>query len=267
MSDLASNEDFEIGRVISRTFSVYGRNFVTFTILAALAAIPTVALAYYFGKVNPAAAGTGAGASPAHIFAALGAVWGRAATAGIVGVIFAYILQAAIIHGTLADLNGKRAGFGECLSTGVRVFLPLIGLAILTWLGCYAGLILLVVPGIMLFTAWFVVVPAYVVEHTGVFGAFGRSRQLTRGFRWPILGLAAIYIIAAIAISFALAPLFSVNLFRRDAASFAMPYLLTSAVVRVFVSVIAAVGVASAYYELRLAKEGIGPQGLAAAFD
>jgi hypothetical protein len=266
MSDLASNENFEIGRVISRTFSVYGRNFVTFTVLAALAAIPTIALTYYFGKVNPAAVAV-AGTPPAHIFATLGAVWGRAAIVGLIGISFAFILQAALIHGTLAELNGKRATFGECLSTGVRIFLPLIGLGILTLLGCYAATLLLIVPGIMLYMAWFVVVPAYVVEHTGVFGAFGRSRELTRGFRWPIFGLAIIYFVAAVAINFAITPLFSVNLFRPDAATFAMPYLLTSAVVRVFVSVIAATGVASVYYELRLAKEGIGPQGVAAAFD
>ena len=266
MTDLDSNELFEIGRVISRTFSVYGRNFVTFTILAALAAIPTILLTYYFGKISPAPAMV-AGTPPAHIFATLGAIWGRALIAGLVGICFAFILQAAIIYGTLADLNGNRATFGECLSTGVKVFLPLIGLAILTMLGCYLGLILLVVPGIMLFMAWFVVVPVFVVERTGVFGAFGRSRQLTRGFRWPILGLALIYFVAAIAINFALAPLFSVNLFHPGMATFAMPYLLASAVVRIFVSVIAAAGVASVYYELRLAKEGIGPQGIAAAFD
>jgi hypothetical protein len=39
ITDGGSNENFEMGRVISRTFSVYGRNFVTFTILSSSARV------------------------------------------------------------------------------------------------------------------------------------------------------------------------------------------------------------------------------------
>src|SRR6185312_9722667 len=79
-------------------------------------------------------------------------------------VFAARALQAAIVHGTVADLNGRRAGFGECFATGVRVA-----------------------------TLWIVAAPVQVVERTGVFGSLARSGQLTEGHRFPILGLLLIF--------------------------------------------------------------------------
>lgn len=268
MMDRGSNETFEMGRVISRTFSVYGRNFVTFTLLSALAAVPYFLLNYYFVKINPSS-GIIASGITGHTSATFVLLWtwGRIALLTAVWVSFAFILQAAIIHGTLTDLNGNSATFGNSLSTGIKVLLPLIGLALLTLLGCAAATLLLIVPGIMLYMAWFVVVPVFVVEHSGILEAFRRSRELTRGFRWPIFGLAFIYGIAVDVISFALAPLFSVSLFHPGAAMLTIPYLLASTAVRVLTAVVFATGVASIYYELRMVKEGIGPQALAAAFD
>src|SRR3546814_14393610 len=43
---------------------------------------------------------------------------------------------------------------------------------------------------------WAVVAPALVEERTGVFGAFGRSRELTKGARWKVFGLELILLVA-----------------------------------------------------------------------
>src|SRR3546814_8344703 len=48
----------------------------------------------------------------------------------------------------------------------------------------------------MLFCMWAVVAPALVEERTGVFGAFGRSRELTKGARWKVFGLELILLVA-----------------------------------------------------------------------
>ena len=52
------------------------------------------------------------------------------------------------------------------------------------------------VPGLMMAVAWIVAAPALVVERTGVFGAFSRSAQLTRGRRWVLFALGVIFFIA-----------------------------------------------------------------------
>ena len=64
--------------------------------------------------------------------------------------------------------------------------------------GVMIGMILVIVPGIILLLMWWVYIPAIVVEGKGIIGAFGRSRELTRGRRWHILGLAVIVLVFTI---------------------------------------------------------------------
>ena len=113
--------------------------------------------------------------------------------AAFVGAVFAMVIaalvQGALTRAVVSANEGRRASFGECLATGLHVFLPLIGLSILFSIGVGIGFVLLFVPGIILLLMWAVAVPALVVERTGVFGAFGRSAELTKGSRWKILGL------------------------------------------------------------------------------
>jgi len=50
------------------------------------------------------------------------------------------------------------------------------------------GFILLIVPGLFLLTIWALIVPVIVLEGSGITDSFGRSRELTRGNRWGVLG-------------------------------------------------------------------------------
>jgi Membrane domain of glycerophosphoryl diester phosphodiesterase len=49
---------------------------------------------------------------------------------------------------------------------------------------------------------WWVYIPAIVIESQGIIAAFGRSRELTRGRRWHILGLILIVGVIALVISY-----------------------------------------------------------------
>jgi uncharacterized membrane protein len=51
------------------------------------------------------------------------------------------------------------------------------------------GLLLLIVPGLILYTRWAVGLPALLREDLSVSEAMGRSSSLTEGNRWRILGL------------------------------------------------------------------------------
>jgi len=48
---------------------------------------------------------------------------------------------------------------------------------------------------VILYLMWSVAAPAVVAERLGVFAALGRSRQLTSGARWKILGIQLIILI------------------------------------------------------------------------
>ncbi|HXH17010.1 MAG TPA: hypothetical protein VNJ10_12855 [Sphingomonas sp.] len=132
---------------------------------------------------------------------ALAAVYGI-----IVGVLW-LIASGALVQATVAHDEGRPANPREMLQVGVLRCLPLLAVYVLLLLGIWAGTILLLVPGIMLGVMWSVSLPAIVAERPGVFGAFGRSRALTKGARWHVFGILllafVIYMLASIAIGVA----------------------------------------------------------------
>jgi MFS family permease len=258
---------FDLGRVVERTFASIGRNFAVFLLLTLLlAGVPALLTGSLFALAalnGGSSAATGADATNliAVGVSAIGLVT-------LVGSIAGFILQAAIVYGVIADLNGRRAEFAECLSSGLRNWFWLLLLAIVIAVCEVFGFILLIVPGLMMAVAWMVAVPAQVVERTGVFGAMSRSAELTRGHRWSIFGLLVIYVIASGVIQAAISAIIAalaVSLSPTTAQ--AATHLVAQPLLSVTTSLIGAAGVASIYYELRSTREGIGPEALAAVFD
>jgi len=253
----AGQPEFSVGRVISQTFSAVGGNFAVFAPLALVAAIPnTVLLAISSAERNGALSKQSSGIANSLIAMALSFV---------LSIIFSYLLQAAVTHATFKTMNGERASFGECLSTSISQFLPLLGLGLLASLGIAVGFLLLIVPGIIFAMMWFVVVPVRVVEHTSVMEAFRRSSEITDGYRWSLFGLFVIYgLIAG-----------GVNIGARIIAGAAIggpllglgPYIVIEYLFRTVLIAFVAAGTAVAYYELRAVKEGIGPEAVASVFD
>jgi len=103
------------------------------------------------------------------------------------------VLQAALCHGVMSSLLGRRASFADCLRTGVRFVLPAALIGLVTGIACFFGLLCLVVPGVILALGWAVSVPVAVVEERGVFESIGRSWSLTDGYKGQIFLLALIY--------------------------------------------------------------------------
>src|SRR3546814_14014813 len=77
-----------------------------------------------------------------------------ASVAVMVSMVFYELVQGGLDRATIAHTEGRRASFGESAAAGLAVALPLIGLSILAAIGIWLGLILLIVPGIMLFCMW-----------------------------------------------------------------------------------------------------------------
>ncbi|HEY3813237.1 MAG TPA: hypothetical protein VGL66_08410 [Caulobacteraceae bacterium] len=250
---------FDIGRVIQRTFGVIGRNFVPFLILALLfKAVPTVVIGAWSAIERSSALVAN---NPFGAFTGQNVLIGLVST--IVSIISVFVLQAALLRGTIADLNGKRASLGDMLSTGLRFFFPLLGLGLVMGVALAVGFLLLIVPGIMMAVAWCAAAPAVVAEKTGVFDSFTRSANLTRGHRWAIFGLFVIYaviVISAIGSAFMFANL-------NDIRTMLTISVVIQAVVGTLSALIGGAGSAALYYELRTIKEGAGADNLASVFD
>jgi hypothetical protein len=275
MTAIPTATGFDIGRVISRLFGVLGRNFLTFLLLALLlVGLPTAAssLLQLVG-LFPAFANSGVvdqtGFSPVA-FAFLPVSW-------LIGAMANAVLQGAVIYGTVSDLSGRKVTFGEALNTGLRFFLPLIGVGLIAAVCCFFGYLVFVVPGVLLALAWSVATPVAVMERTGVFGAFTRSADLTRNHRGAIFGLALISIVIGFIFQGIATALVAGGVLSIDGpgggpgAGGVMSVVIIQAVTNLIAqtanALIGSAGVASVYYELRYVKEGVGAAELAAVFD
>ena len=254
---------FTMGGVASATFGSIGRNFFTFALLALLAAVPLQLLAWSMNGSTTTASQLAGNPSAAIAYAAT--VFGSL----LLTMIMAYVLQAAIVYGTVTDLSGKRASFGSCLSTALKVLLPLIGISIVSTLGMGLGLVLLVIPGIILALGWSIAVPVRVVERVGVFASLGRSWQLTSGYKGTIFLLVIIFSLASLLFTWLGQSMAGAFDFAHPGtpAKFPIAYFAYSGVISAVSSMVGAAGAATIYYQLRAIKEGIAPEQLAAVFD
>jgi Membrane domain of glycerophosphoryl diester phosphodiesterase len=249
-----SGAQFDFGRVVSRTFGLIGRNFVPFSILSLIfVGAPTVIVLV----IQPSLAGRDPGAM--SLVAVL---------ASLVSAVAGLVLQGALTRASVDDLSGKGAAIGPALSTGLAVVLPMIGLGIIVGLGVLAGMMLLIIPGIYLALRWAVAAPVLVVEKLGVFASIGRSAVLTENHRWAILGLVVLYVVL-IFVLYAIVGLLipgSGALYGFSLETPSIIVLVVAVAIQVLTSMVATVGGAAIYFELRQIKDGVGVTDLAQVF-
>jgi len=245
----------DMGRIIQRGFETFGRRI---SVLAILALIFIAAPAVLVGLVvapNANAALTDPNAMMAIVYSP--AFW----LTILVAVICSVLLQAAVVRASILHLQGQTVDVASNITAALKLVLPLIALSILTFLAVGIASMLLLVPGIIVFLMLIVAAPVLIAEGKGVIESMTRSAELTKGSKWRILGLCAIYLIInwilSIVINLVTVPL---------VLSAPVVGLLVQSVLNSLVSLIGAVMVASLYVELRMVKEGVSEQGLAAIF-
>jgi hypothetical protein len=247
MASTAIAETFDMGRVLSRAFGAIGRNVALLLGLAAiLSGIPQLVAGLWRVDVGGAEF-----SGPVVIAAGVG---------GLLAWVGSAVLQVAITRATISDLVGERPGFAGCLKAGFAMVLPMIGLTILQGLGIGLATMLLIVPGIMVYVAWSVAVPAYVQERIGVVESFGRSRALTKGSRWKIFGL---LLVCWIVILLLQAPTGLMTAAAQTSTT--LNVVITTAVGVVTTMVLCTIQ-AAIYVELRDVKEGAAPSDLETIF-
>ena len=119
---------------------------------------------------------------------------------------------------------------------------------------------LLIIPGLMLLTRWYLAAPACVVERLGPRDSMRRSAQLTEGHRWKVFGGIVLLVIGSTIASQTITASFTVM-------GGAMLGLVGTLISGAISGAVTAIFVVVAYYELRVAKEGIDIDEIAAVFD
>jgi len=264
MVDRVSSDRFRVGSVLGRSLSVLTRNIVPFGILGLIFTWPLV--------LDDAGDDPGveapSSADPVGAVDPLVLVEFIVAAAIVLGLIFLVIAMymlciSTMAYGTFQDLRGNRVRVAECLRRGLSTVFPVVGVAILNTVLVILGTMVLIIPGIMLWVALWVAVPVAVVERPGVIASLRRSAWLTKGHRWRIFGIVLVLgLLNGVANSVVLVPFATLTGDAAAAVANVVAYLIT-----VFFMAWGAVAAAVAYHDLRLEKEGVGVNEIAAVFD
>lgn len=106
-------------------------------------------------------------------------------------VVLLSFVGTAIVQGALVEAvdQERRQRQGSVLGAAWNRAGALIGVALLTGIGVGIGLLLLVVPGLILFTRWSLAVPAVMIEGRSPRDAMRRSRELVQGHGWRVFAV------------------------------------------------------------------------------
>jgi hypothetical protein len=131
-------------------------------------------------------------------------VWSFQVSA-LIESIFGPIYCGALIY-ALAELNGgRRPGYLEAISVGLRSWGRLFSARFFAGVWIVFGLMLLVVPGIVLMVRYAFIDAVVVLEGAGGDNARRRSVELTRGFRWQIFLAGLLFFVAFVPLSLTIA--------------------------------------------------------------
>jgi hypothetical protein len=110
--------------------------------------------------------------------------------AGALLNLVASIIYEGMVVSLVRDVqDGRRdLSVGGLYRQVTPVLWPLAGASILFGIAVGIGFVLLIVPGLILLTIWAVLAPAIVIERRGVIESFRRSRELVKGYGWPVFG-------------------------------------------------------------------------------
>jgi len=236
-------DDFRLGRVFDRTTSVYTRNFLIFTLVPLIAYLPSLLIPVGAGGIASQDRG-----------------WAIGLVAIILTVMLGLLSQAILVYASFQDMRGRPVNLNESFNIAISRLVPILGLTILEGVCFMVGFMLLIAPGLILLTMWFVAVPVCIVERRGPWDSMMRSGQLTKGHRWKIFGIILLlYLTSAIVGYILTAVLGAVG----GTVLATIATLLWNGVWGAFFAIFVVV----TYYELRVAKEGIDIEQIASVFD
>ncbi len=155
---------------------------------------------------------------------------------------------------------GRPARLGGYFAIALKRALPILLISILFGIIVGIGFMLFIIPGLYLAAMFSVAVVVTILE-PGWSGALGRSKQLTKEYRWPIVGVLLLLYIVLILLQTALA-FISVSLFSINAMLGTVVFAATNAIGTALLSI----GFVLIYARLREIKEGVSVDSLADVF-
>jgi hypothetical protein len=254
-SNAAQLRPLGVGEILDAGIKVYRNKFGTMLKAVAVVVVPVQVLNVLIQLSLPDSGTTTAGTTSD------GSGW-----AGVAALIL--ILLITVVSATLAEAACLKAVSDAYLGTdtdwrgSLRFGFQRLGS--LLWLTLIHGALLLlafaacIVPGIWLYAAWSVAVPALLLEDARGFRALNRSFNLVRGRWWPTAGTLLLANLLATAVAFGFSVIALPLVFAGDDNDFVVD--LANGVLGGIASVLTipfvAAVIAVIYFDLRVRKEG-----------
>ena len=229
--------EFRIANIFGQSFAILSRDFLPFVLLTALATSPNLLVAL-------------AGGVESHLVSSVLAI--------LLGLVLGSLAQAFVLHGAFQHMMGREVRAGESLAVALARFFPIIGTSVCVTFAIAFGSLLLILPGITWLMMWWVAVPVCVVEGLGPIHSMRRSRELTRGHRWKLFEIFVLLIILDVVASSLLGLVV--------AGVGAIPSAVVTWVWMAVYTAFSAIVAITAYHDLRVLKDGVDTQQIAAGF-
>jgi hypothetical protein len=132
--------------------------------------------------------------------------WLGALIAALISLVGLFWVQGALAT-AVDDIRDGRAelSLGETFSRVRPQLASIVVAGVLAGIGVFLGLLLLIVPGLVLMTWWVLIIPVIALERASAGAAFGRSRELVRGYGWNVFGVIVLTILLLLGFEIVLA--------------------------------------------------------------
>jgi hypothetical protein len=176
----------------------------------------------------------------------------------VINVVSSALAEAACLKAVSDTYLGTDTNWRESLRFGFRRLGSLLWLMLIHGVVVLLALLACIVPGVWLYVAWSVAVPALLIEGTRGFEALGRSFNLVRRRWWPTAGtlLLANLLATAVAAGIGLVALPLLIAGRDNEFVYDLANGTFGAVASVLTIPFVAAVVAVVYFDLRVRKEG-----------
>lgn len=233
--------EFRIGDILDRSIGLVSRNFAAYVGLMAV-----IVPGYVFLNLQIV------GVPPKELVAN----WPSLVVPFLLIIILSIVGQTFVIDAAFQDLSGQPVKIGESVQRAFARLPAIFVMSICLVIATLIGYLLFIVPGIIVQTILFVALPVCLVEKLGPIASLGRSRALTKGYRWKVFATA---FLVALGGGIAMAVIGTVIGFIGALVGIGGLLQITVGVaMRTVFAAFFAVVVAVIYHDLRVAKEGPG---------
>lgn len=183
---------FSVGAALNRAFGLLSRTLGPLLMASALIYMAPFLL-YYYGVELP----TG------YVDESFGS-WSANPLVGlpklVLGAVVNTIFTIVVVLILYRAHKGEATGFADLRKAISDKFLQVLGASIAANVLISLATVLLIIPGIIVGLMFCVAIPIAVIENRGVGGSLTRSRDLTRGQRWSLLGYFAIILVVLVSV-------------------------------------------------------------------